>query len=488
MSGPLTGIRILDLSWIIAGPLAGRLLADYGADVIKIESRNRMDTGRANRTPLYGILPGDANTNPDTGGYFQDANAGKRSLSINLALDEGKELLRELVVASDVTICNLAGDQYDRWGIGYDVIRELNPGIIMVNMPTMESHGPRSQWRGFGDMFVGISGLKSISGHPQDGPLPFGHHYADFASNPFHAAVSIMAALIHRDRTGEGQFIEVGQYESTVAMLGPTFLEAGVTDAAINRAPESGAPAQIGNRDAEAVPHNFYPCTSVPTSASSSDSTSVPTSASSSDSTNAPTTDSTSGRTNAPPSDSTSARTTDSTGAPTTDDTNAPTTGNSDAGDDDAWCAIAIFDDTQWQSLVDFANLEPLRNPAWTTAEARRASEPEIDAILDAWTTPQDPDQLAEALQQRGIPAGPFQKVPDLVERDPSMGTRYFQSPSHPSGREFLIHGSPALIRDHPSDIRHAPLLGDHTYEILSDVLHYTPDRIADLAARGILD
>jgi crotonobetainyl-CoA:carnitine CoA-transferase CaiB-like acyl-CoA transferase len=417
--GPLAGIRILDLSWIIAGPLASRLLADYGADVIKIESRSRMDTGRANRTPLYGVLPGDANTNPDTGGYFQDANAGKRSCTINLALDEGKELLRELVVASDVTICNLAGDQYDRWGIGYDVIRELNTGIIMVNMPTMESHGPRSQWRGFGDMFVGISGLKSISGHPQDGPLPFGHHYADFASNPFHAAVSIIAALLHRDRTGEGQFIEVGQYESTVAMLGPTFLEAGVTDSAINRAPESGAPAQIGNRDAEAVPHNFYPASS---------------------------------------------------------DT------------DDAWCAIAVFDDTQWQSLVDFADLPALRNPAWTTAEARRASEPEIDAILDAWTAPQDPHTLAEALQQQGVPAGPFQEVPDLVDRDPSMGTRYFESPGHPSGREFLVHGSPALIRDHPSDIRHAPLLGEHTYEILSDVLHYTPDRIADLAARGILD
>lgn len=449
--GPLSGLRILDLSWIIAGPLAGRLLADYGADVIKIESRNRMDTGRANRTPLYGVLPGDANTNPDTGGYFQDANAGKRSLTINLALDEGKELLRELVVASDVTICNLAGDQYDRWGIGYDVIRELNPGIIMVNMPTMESHGPRSQWRGFGDMFVGISGLKSISGHPQDGPLPFGHHYADFASNPFHAAVSIMAALLHRDRTGEGQFIEVGQYESTVAMLGPTFLEAGVTDSAINRAPESGAPAQIGNRDAQAVPHNFYPCTSGGTTVSAS----------------SPTTDGTSGP---------------------TDSTSAPESGNSDAEDDDAWCAIAIFDDTQWQSLVDFADVPALRNPAWTTAEARRASEPEIDAVLDAWTTPQDPHHLAEALQQRGIPAGPFQKVPDLVERDPSMGPRYFESPSHPSGREFLIHGSPAIIRDHPSDIRHAPLLGEHTYEILSDVLHYTPDRIADLAARGILD
>jgi benzylsuccinate CoA-transferase BbsF subunit len=411
MTGPLEGIRILDLSWIVAGPLAGRLLADYGADVIKVESRNRMDTGRANRIPLYGELPGDANTNPDTGGYFHDANASKRSCTINLATEEGRNLLRELVRVSDVTICNLGGDQYERWGIGYEVARQLNPGIIMVNMPTMESAGPRANWRGFGDMFVGISGLKSISGNPEDGPLPFGHQYADFSSNPFHAAVAIMAALLHRDRTGEGQFIEVSQYESTVAMVGPTLLEAQRTDE---------VPDRIGNRDAEAAPHNIYSC--------------------------------------------------------------------ADDGSGDSWCAIAIFDDTQWQALVDFAGLEPLRDPRWQTAEGRRASEAEIDATLDAWTATWNPQDLAEALQERGVPAGPYQKVPDLVHRDPSMGDRYYKTIPHPSGREFLVHGNPLQLHAHEADVRRAPLIGEHTFEVLTDVLHMEPDAIADLAARGVLD
>src|SRR5690606_9834145 len=99
------------------------------------ESRNRIDIGRANRTPLYGVLPGDANSNPDTGGYFQDANANKRSCTIDLATEEGRALLRRLVAASDVLVCNLAGDQYERWGIGWEVARELNPGLIMVNLP-----------------------------------------------------------------------------------------------------------------------------------------------------------------------------------------------------------------------------------------------------------------------------------------------------------------------------------------------------------------
>jgi benzylsuccinate CoA-transferase BbsF subunit len=226
-------------------------LADFGAEVIKVESARRMDTGRGNRVPLYGPLPGDANSDPDAGGYFQDANAGKLSCTLDLADAEGRALLRRLVAVSDGIVCNLGGDQLDRWGISYEQARALNPGIIVVSMPTMESHGPRARWRGFGDMISGVAGLKSVSGHPTDPPLPFGHQYADFSSNPFHAAIALMAALHHRERTGEGQFIEVSQYESTVALLGPAVLD--YTANGVNT-------RRTGNRNPEAVPHNFYRC------------------------------------------------------------------------------------------------------------------------------------------------------------------------------------------------------------------------------------
>ena len=121
----------------------------------------------------------------------------------------------------------------------------------MCNLPSMESSGKRTGWRGFGDMFVAITGLKSVSGHRGEPPLLGRHNYADFSPNPFHAAVAIMATLLQRDRTCEGQFIEVSQYESTMALIGPALLQHSLT---------GEAPQPAGNRDALASPHNFYRC------------------------------------------------------------------------------------------------------------------------------------------------------------------------------------------------------------------------------------
>jgi crotonobetainyl-CoA:carnitine CoA-transferase CaiB-like acyl-CoA transferase len=166
---PLAGVRIVDLSWMIAGPLALRVLADFGAEVIRIESSHRMDPARGNRVPLYGELPGDANTNPDTGGYFHhDVNASKLSCTLDLALPEGRD--RRLIAISDAVPCNLGGDQLERWGIGSEQARAIKPELIVINMPAMESNGPRARWRAFSDMFAGVAGLNSISGHPGDPP------------------------------------------------------------------------------------------------------------------------------------------------------------------------------------------------------------------------------------------------------------------------------------------------------------------------------
>lgn len=405
---PLAGIRILDLSWIIAGPLATRLLCDFGADVIKIESRTRMDVGRGNRVPLFGELPGDANTNPDTGGYFQDVNSGKRSCTLNLATSAGRELLRRLAVASDVLLCNLAGDQLDRWGISYEVLSQEHPAVIVVNLPAMESRGPRTNWRGFGDTFVGIAGLKSISGFPGEPPMPFGHQYADFSSNPFHAAIAIMAALEHRESTGEGQFIEISQYESTVALMGTAILEATAT---------GEAPGRNGNRDVDGAPHNFYQCKG-----------------------------------------------------------------------DDAWCAIAVFSDDQWTALQDVSGIDGLRDERFAHATGRREHAHIIDQLLEGWTRGRDKHEVAELLQGAGVPAGPYQNIEDMTQRDPLLRDHHFKEVEHPIGRSFLVHHDPIESSEWLTETRRAPLIGEHTYEVLSEVLQLSADEIANFAAEGALE
>ncbi len=408
MSRPLEGIRILDCGWIIAGPLASRLLADFGAEVIKIESTLRPDVARGNRSPLFGELPGDANSNADTGGYFQDVNAGKLSCTLNLSKPQGRELLKKLVAVSDAIVCNLHGDQLDKWGIGYEDARKLNPRIIIVTVPTIETHGPRARWRAFGDSFAAMSGLKSVSGPAGERPVNFGHQYPDFSANPFHAAIALMAALHHREKTGEGQFVEVSQYESTASLLGAAVLE---------YTANGRVPAPAGNYDADAVPHNIYRCLG-----------------------------------------------------------------------EDSWCAISVLDDAQWQSLTAIDPLSALRRPELDSLDGRRRHEAEIDSAIEAWTSGWDRHELAAYLQARGVPAGPYQDIADMVERDPVLGERYFQKRMHPVGREFLVHGSPIQSRRNPAEVRLGPLLGEHTMRVLEDVLGLSMEQIAEYAAAGALD
>jgi benzylsuccinate CoA-transferase BbsF subunit len=406
---PLEGIRVLDLTWIVAGPLASRLLADFGAEVIKIESSTKVDGARWNGVHLFGTLPGNANRDPNAGGYFQDVGGSKLSCSLNLATSDGLQLLRKLVVVSDVIICNLGGDQLQRWGIGYEQARLLNPTIIVVNMPSMESSGPRANWSAYGDEFAAVSGIKSVSGNPGELPLLFGHHYPDFGPNPFHGAIAVMAALHHRDHTGEGQFVEVSQYESTISVLGPAVLQ---------RTAGGELPGRVGNHSDRACPHNIYRCKG-----------------------------------------------------------------------DDAWCAITVLTDDQWQSLVSVPALAELRRPEFGSFVGRKAAEDDIDTVIERWTADWDRQDLASFLQSKGVPAGPLQFIDEVVGRDPVLDGDYFNPIlDHPSGREFLQHPHPARMSRNPAEARRAPLLGEHTSDILSRILGLSEEEIAEYAARGALE
>jgi benzylsuccinate CoA-transferase BbsF subunit len=230
---------------MIAGPLATRVLANFGADVIKIESSARIDTIRA-----LGPRP-EGNDSSNAAGVFVDCNTSKLSVTIDLNTPRGIEIAKRVVSVSDIVANNFRGDRMDRWGLGYDDLVKLKPDIIMLSMPMMGTTGAHRHYGGNGINIVAAAGISGITGFPERAPVGTGALYPDFSGNPYHAAMAVLAALRHRNRTGKGQFIDLAQYESTISLLGNSVLQYTAMDK---------VPIRPGNRSDWASPHGVYRC------------------------------------------------------------------------------------------------------------------------------------------------------------------------------------------------------------------------------------
>jgi benzylsuccinate CoA-transferase BbsF subunit len=246
---PLSGIRILDFSWVAAGPLAAKILADHGAEVILVESANRRG-GLRGEEPMP---PGKRGEN--VSGWFNFLNTNKLGITVNMKRPEGVELIRRLVAISDVVLDNYTPGVMGRWGLDYASLAAIKPDIIVMSMPVMGTTGPRRQIGGFGSTPLGLSGIHHLSQVPGRGPAECNHAYADQASNAGHGAVALLAALLYRRRTGRGQFIDLAQFESTANFAGPYLLEYLATGV---------AQPPAGNHAPEAAPHNAYRCADEP--------------------------------------------------------------------------------------------------------------------------------------------------------------------------------------------------------------------------------
>ena len=214
---PLAGVRILDFCWLIAGPLTTRLLADLGAEVIKVESMARVD-----RIREVGVQP--PIPHPETNGVFNDCNVNKKSILLNLGNPKAIELAKQLVAKSDVVTSNFTPDRMIRWGLGYEDLKPIKPDIIFASMPVMGTDGPHSGWRAVGNGVIAMAGLNAHTGFPNRDPFGLGTLHSDFTS-PYLGALQIAAAVHHRNQTGEGQFIELAQYEATIQLLDTELLE-----------------------------------------------------------------------------------------------------------------------------------------------------------------------------------------------------------------------------------------------------------------------
>ena len=388
---PLEGVRILDLFWVLAGPGATRMLADYGAEVVHVESMRRLDTLRV--IPPYQFN----NPHPEGAGGYQSANANKRALTLDLGRPEAREIALDLVRWADVVTESFAPGVIGRYGLGWEMLREVKPELVMISSCLMGQSGPWRDLTGFGNLAAAITGFQTLAGFPGRPPAgPYGA-YTDFIGVRINA-LCILAALEHRARTGEGQYIDMAQAEAALHFLAPAFLD---------YTANGRVPAPVGNDDPVCHPHGVFPC----------------------------------------------------------------------AGED-AWVAIAVRDERDWEAVrgeIGRADLASRRDEC-------------AAAALSAWTRERTPDEATAALQARGVPAHPVLDTPGLFACPQLQHREHYLEIPHEIFQTTTIESSRLRLSRAPARVPERALcFGRDNRAVLEGILGYAPERIAALAAAGVL-
>ena len=229
----LEGIRVVDFTWALTGPIATKHLSDLGAEVIKIETNVRLDLQRTG----------------SQWGSFNQHNSGKLGITVNLKKPRGLALIKQLISVSDIVVENFAGGSLEKMGLGYEVCKSLKPDIIMASSCMQGQTGPFTRHPGLGFTLTALSGFNNITGWSDREPGWIGA-YTDFVA-PRYIILAIMAALEYRERTGKGQYLDLSQFEGGVQLMAPLLLDYAVNKNTVNR---------MGNRCKYSAPHNAYRC------------------------------------------------------------------------------------------------------------------------------------------------------------------------------------------------------------------------------------
>lgn len=240
----LEDVKVVDMSWVYAGPIIGRVLGDFGAEVIKIESQARPDQSRT-----YGPYA-DRKPGINRSGSFSTHNSSKYSMSLNLNHPDSMQILKRLLSRADVFSENFTPGQVSKWGLDYEEVIKINPSIIMVSSSIQGQTGPYARQAGYGTFFQASAGIAHLHGRPNQGPLLPAIAYPDFVL-PWYALFAVLSALDYRRRTGKGQYIDVSQTETFGQFMAPLFL-----DYVANGRSQFG----MSNRATYATPHGVYQC------------------------------------------------------------------------------------------------------------------------------------------------------------------------------------------------------------------------------------
>jgi benzylsuccinate CoA-transferase BbsF subunit len=247
---PFAGLRVLDFAWAAAGPLVTRLLAVFGADVVRVESARHPD-------PLRVLAPWkDGTPGRDRSYLWANYNAGKRGVTLDLDTAEGRALARRLARRADVVAEAFTPGVMARWGLDYPALAAEHPALVMLSTCQQGQTGPHAGRSGYGTLLSGLAGFYSVTGWPDGEPAMIYGAYTDFVAAAF-GTMAVLAALDHRRRTGQGQWIDLSQLEAGLQFLAVALLEEAV------HGRTGGWGGRRGNADATACPHGIYPCAGV---------------------------------------------------------------------------------------------------------------------------------------------------------------------------------------------------------------------------------
>lgn len=403
MDGSLQHVKIADFSWFVAGPLCVRYLADYGAQVIKVETGRRVD-GVRTLPPYKDNVPG-----LNRSGYFHNYNSNKLGVTLNLGHPEARELARKLILWADIVAESFNPGVMAEFGLSYQDVKQIKPDIIMISLSSKGQTGPHATLPAVGMHLAALSGFIDITGWPDRDPSLLYGAYTDSIAGRF-GSCSLLAALEYRRRTGRGQYIDLSQYEAGIQFMIPALL---------GYASHGRSMERVGNRHASAAPHGAYRCRG-----------------------------------------------------------------------EDRWCAIAVFNDEEWESLC-----RVMGDPVWAgssrfaTSAGRKANEDELDQLLEQWTANFLPEELMNMLQQGGVSAGAVETAGDL-HRDPQLKARHhFSVLDHQEIGESTYDSFGSLLSQTPARLtRAAPVLGQDNYHVFTGTLGLSDQEFVDLMARGVFN
>ena len=413
----------MDFTWVRAGPWGTRWLGALGAQVIKVEWT---EIERGSRGWL--ATPPGVTHNLNTSGFFNDTNANKLGITLNVRSPRGREMVRRLVTISDIVIESFSARVMQDWGLGYQELRKLKPDIVYVSMSGFGHTGRHHNYTTMGPSSQALSGLTFLSGLPNQPPAGWGWSYMDDMGGVY-GAVCALNALYHRNVTGLGQHVDMSQMIIAATLNGSALLDHTVNGRPArregyppgNRAHWPRTPVVSNYRGPTAAPHNSY---------------------------------------------------------------------RTKPGGYNDWCVIACFSDAEWQRLVEvMGSPKWATTPKFATLKGRIQHQEELDQGIEAWTRTLPKYEVMERCQSMRVRAMPIQSNQDRVEHDPQLHQReMYKELDHPVLGSWKLQNAPFKLSDTPvMNSRPGPLIGQHNREVFQGLLGLSHKEVSEGYEDGTL-